>query len=225
MSVIKLYEAVLDELATPHEHGFTHHADAFTHPELSIDGLDELLTWPLSDAQAATLAALYGHDATTTVVPCEAISVDSEPVHLYAPDSYYEAVQDKLAPSEWHGRHELAHLVIHAAGSTDTSSFLQPCVEDGHVFGRLIVLLPSYCVGGHVSLTYTDEDEAWAVATAARPPTGLSFAASASFLSTTVASGPIDDGRRVALVYHLMNEHPTPDDLFAAAPPNIAILF
>ncbi|KDO28133.1 hypothetical protein SPRG_20293 [Saprolegnia parasitica CBS 223.65] len=219
--IADLYDVALGHLATPREHGFTHHTDSFTPPELSVDGLDEVLTWPLSDAQAAKLAVLYGRDATTTVVPGRAISVDSKPASIYTPVSFYEAVQDKLLLCEWNGRFELAHLVLHAAGSTDTS-LLQPSDVDGRAFARLIVLLPSHCVGGNISLTYHDQDEEWSVATAARPPTGLSFAAAAAFLSTVVSSDPISDGRRVALIYHLVNDKATPDCSFASAPPSQA---
>ncbi|KDO18894.1 hypothetical protein SPRG_15846 [Saprolegnia parasitica CBS 223.65] len=131
-------DPVLYDLRASIAHGFTHHEATFADPELSVDGLDELLTWPRP----------------------------SYPLH---------------ATTWGKAGLKLMHLVIQAAGSTDTS-FLQPTNVDDGTFARLVVLLPSHCVGGIISLTYHDEDEVWSVATAARPPTDLSFAAAASYL-------------------------------------------
>ena len=60
------------------------------------------------------------------------------------------------------------------------------------------------------------------MATAARPPTDSSFAAAASYLSTTVTADPISDGRRVALVYHLLVDDSGENYRFATAPPRRA---
>ncbi|KDO18797.1 hypothetical protein SPRG_15922 [Saprolegnia parasitica CBS 223.65] len=68
-------DPVLYDLRASIAHGFTHHEATFADPELSVDGLDELLTWPLPDAQAPKLAALRGYDAATTVIPGDALGI------------------------------------------------------------------------------------------------------------------------------------------------------
>ncbi|KDO17921.1 hypothetical protein SPRG_16680 [Saprolegnia parasitica CBS 223.65] len=198
---IAAYEAAYDVLQEPSAFAATSSLPHLPPVLFRLAGVDEPVSWPLSNAQAAQIAALY---------PNKLISAAN--IHLnerYADnynrmlDEVSDACLPHLVPSHDTSM-ELSHMVVDDVGDADLFR-LQPSNDDvvnATTFGVLIVLLPSAHTGGVLTFTYGnhsktfDDDESL-----------VETPLAAAFLTTTISSAPITAGRHMALVYRLYYGH------------------
>ncbi|KDO16864.1 hypothetical protein SPRG_15724, partial [Saprolegnia parasitica CBS 223.65] len=155
------------------------------------------VSWPLSNAQAAQIAALY---------PNKLISAANILLNERYADNYnrmLDKVSDACLPHVGPSHDtsmDLSHMVVDDVGDADLFR-LQPSNDDvvnATTFGVLIMLLPSVHTGGVITFTHGNQSE-----TFDDDSSLLETSFAAAFLSATITPAPITSGRRVALVYGL----------------------
>ncbi|KDO21525.1 hypothetical protein SPRG_12489 [Saprolegnia parasitica CBS 223.65] len=161
-----------------------------TAPPLRIDGIDGVVTWPLSPAHAAALAAL---DVNRGMVLPTAFS-------FAQPEQWRQAVKNVLrgqvAQVIIDADLVLSHLVVDSVGS---SAALMPNEMPPDSFGYMILHLPSSYDGGDMAFTYSYATEKWTPDT-----TGMAMVT--TFRDLVAASAPITHGVRMALVFRLVGQ-------------------
>ncbi|KDO18358.1 hypothetical protein SPRG_16245 [Saprolegnia parasitica CBS 223.65] len=183
----QIYEAAMNNVNEEAPCLRTSRLEASTAPPLRIDGIDGVITWPLSSAHVAALAALDVPNGK--LLPTSFAFVQ--------PTAWREIVQDELQQIAAYGLMDadlvLSHLVIDAVG---TGATLMPLDMPPDVFGFMILHLPSAYDGGEMKFSYRYTTETWT-------PDRCKLEVVTTFRDVVPASTPVTKGVRMALVYRL----------------------
>ncbi|EQC38426.1 hypothetical protein SDRG_04135 [Saprolegnia diclina VS20] len=205
MSWIQLYhsrdpdKAVYEDAVKAVDDAFTYLRTSLVEecaaPLLRIDGIDGVVTWPLSLAHAAALAAL---DVANGKVPPTAFS-------FAQPKKWRQVVKRVLSREVAYAITDadlvLSHLVVDAVGS---SAALVPNEMPPDSYGYMVLHLPSTYDGGDMTFAYGYITETWT-------PDKASVEMVTTFRDLIATSAPITNGVRMALVFRLVVQNEDED--------------
>ncbi|OQR88239.1 hypothetical protein ACHHYP_07028 [Achlya hypogyna] len=119
-------------------------------PALEVDGVSNVLSWPLYTEERDLLVELFhGDDRSCVVVPAAQLSFED---NIYEP--FTAAIEEQLRDDLGPVTAELSHLVVDSGVGTSSGHLLARSPSDDSV-GTLLVLVPSIDghAGGNVSIT------------------------------------------------------------------------
>ncbi|EQC38253.1 hypothetical protein SDRG_04679 [Saprolegnia diclina VS20] len=184
------YNAATNLLMHPEDRGRDTVKVRFTsvleQPNLVVDGVDDLLSIPLSSEHTAQLAALYG-----SRVPASAMAFQNTAWDAFVQLKMCGIANNFLSTSRACTAH-VSHLVLDVTGAN--AALYEPHDVPEGTYGRLILALT----------TSKKKTKPWQSCEL----NALSMCA--MYLSVQVSSEPITDGCRVALIYHLVYDDPAP---------------
>ncbi|KDO19441.1 hypothetical protein SPRG_15431 [Saprolegnia parasitica CBS 223.65] len=197
-SLVSACEAILEQPRAPPLYICTGTQGISPLPVVSLEGLPDALSWPVSRTQHGQLSAQYGK---ASVVPAADIHIANQSA---LEEALVQNVVHKLLLTLGIRASNvgavLSHLCMDAVGSIDGLRASTGCIADA--FGTLIVLLPSDHTGG--VLTFQRHEHAITLPqNAAERPRGFDGVC----INTTIKSTPITSGRRLALVFDLTGVH------------------